>query len=116
MNSIGTKLVLQITIVITLVMIVFGAVNVSRQKAIFTERIDKIERRSLDQLSAILGSLLFTMDRNQIETVIRSNLSDPDVLSIKIFEEDTVIHYFEQSPETLPVKLLIFFQFFGVSQ
>lgn len=101
MKSIGRKLVLQVTGVILFVMIAFGCINMYQRYTEFTERLRQKEELTLQQLSLILGNLLYEVNQVQIENVMRSYLKDSDILSLKILEKTQMFTYLAKAPDTL---------------
>ena len=62
------------------------------------------EERSLQQLSLILGGLLFDMNSERIEYVIRSYLTDSDILSIKVLEGERVFTHLGKELDVITSK------------
>jgi len=104
MKSIGTKLALQIAIVLIVAMTIFGAVEVYQRKNELTAFLHAKEERSLHQISLILGGLLFDMNQERIEHVIRSYLTDSDILSIKVLEGERVLTHLGKEPDAIKNK------------
>ncbi|MBD3306104.1 HAMP domain-containing protein [candidate division KSB3 bacterium] len=100
MRSIGTKLALQIAVVLIVVMAIFGVFEISQQKKRFTNFLNDKEESSVRQLSLILGEFLFYMNLDPIDHLAQAYLSDKEMLSIKILEENDVLTHLAKDPET----------------
>lgn len=97
-KSIGTKLVLQIALVLLLTMSIFGAWEVYQQRKQLTTSLQAKEDRSLEQIALILGNLLYEVNRDQINSVMKSYLTDPEILEMKVTELGEVTHHMRKTP------------------
>jgi len=84
--SIGVKLALQITAVIILVMVVLGVLSVYQQERKFENILHERAAWMAQQLALTLGAPLWNMDGKQLDYLLRSYLSNPDILSIEVRE------------------------------
>ncbi len=99
-RSIGTKLALKISIALIIVMALFGVWDVfQRREQLRTLLYDK-QKRIGQQLGLLLGELLYNFSEEQIENAFRSYLADPDILSLKILKDESVLEYLGVDPET----------------
>lgn len=100
MKSIGTTLAIRIAVVFIVVMTAFGVYQIEQQQNRYTRFLMEKEDNTLKPLSLILGNLLFDVNREQIENVVRSYLNAPDILAIKVLEDKTIANYLGKHPET----------------
>ncbi len=100
MRSIGTKLALQIALVIVVVMITFGVLDSYQRRKQFTAFLDAKEASRVQQLSFILGEWLFYMNLDPIPSLVHASLSDDDILAIKILEGETIVAHSGKDPAT----------------
>ncbi len=100
MKSIGTKLVLQIALVIILVMAAFGILEISQRKQQFTRFLDAKEENSLRQLLLLTGDLLFYVNLELIEQIVTAYLGDTEIWAIKIMEGEELVTYLGKDPDT----------------
>jgi len=106
-NSLGTKLAIQIALVIILAMIVLGVFEVYYRLHEFTLILEAKEYRTEQQLALILNRLLYDVDTVQMENVVSSYLTDPDLLAIKILSTDRVVMYQGKNPVSeTPAQIL----------
>ena len=104
MKSIGTKLALQIAIALTVLSLGTIVMSVNHQKKDNSVYLEEKEQRVIEQLTLILGSLLYEVNDTQIENVSRSYLTDPDILSIRVLGDDgRVVSYFGKKDETAEI-------------
>lgn len=99
-KRIGTKLAVQMAIGLFIVITIFGFIEVRRQYQKYTAFLNEKEKNTLKPLVIVLDNLLFNIEREQIDTIIQSYLSSPDIFSIKILEKDAPSHYFGKLPDT----------------
>lgn len=92
-KGLGTKLILQITIALFLVMGLFGIGAVYQQRKEYNAYLEKKEQDIINPLSYILGNLLFDLDYERIDSVLQSYLNAEDMLAMKIIEGEKVTHY-----------------------
>lgn len=100
MKSIGTRLAVQIAGILILTMLLFGAVEMYQRYQEFTTLLTIREQQTLQQLSLILGGLLYDVDEFRTDQVIQSYLQDTDMLSIKVMEGKSVLRYVGKDPQT----------------
>lgn len=100
MKNIGTTLVIQIAIVLFIVMALFAMYGMYQQRQQYTEILEEKEEHTMKPLSLILSNLLFDLERERIENVLQSYLNAPDILAIKIVEQDVPSHYFAKLPDS----------------
>lgn len=91
MKKLETILILQISVVLFLMMAGFGTIEIYRRRQELTNFFQAKEQRSVEQHALIVGQLLFEVNTRLIEQVVRSSLADPELLSVKIIEEQTPI-------------------------
>lgn len=103
MKSIGTTLALRIVVVLTLTMVIFGAGNGYQSYQKMKNLLIAREERVLQQLSLILGGMVYDGDEYRIEQVMTSYLNDPDILSIKTVENSVLLKYFAKEPGSLAI-------------
>lgn len=102
-KHLGTKLVVEIIIVILVVMTVFGFLNVRQQQQKFTDVLQAKIMRTMDQLQLALGMSLWDMNLPQIHLLVRSYLADPDILAIRVIEGENLITSLIKNPDTLQI-------------
>lgn len=107
MKSIGTKLVFQIAVAILIVMGLFAAYGGYQQQQRYSEFLQEKEEHTMKPLALILSNLLFDLERERIDNVLQSYLSAPDILSIKIVEQDECSHYFGKLPNSQQISNLL---------
>ena len=90
-RSIGSRLVLRVTLVIVVVMVVFGMVQLARETRAESALLEKKKARVLQQLSIGLERALWNLDEEQVDRIVRSYLVDPDILSIRVAEGSNVM-------------------------
>ena len=107
MNSLGTKLVMQIAAALLLVMTVLGIIAVMEQQKKYTAYLDDKERNAVAPMLVIFGDLLFNLELERIDAVLLSYLNARDIVAIKILENDTITHFWGKLPGSdAPVNLL----------
>lgn len=100
-RRLGTRLILQMSAVILLIVAIFGFLAVSSQQKEFTALLDAKITRVMQQLSIVLGTPLWEMGYAQIDGILRSYLDDADVLAIRVTSENgATIRHFGKHPET----------------
>ena len=104
MKSIGTTLALQIIGVLTATMLLFGIVDGYQRYQKVSELLEAREERILQQLSLLLGGLIYDGDEYRMEQVLASYLQDPDILSIKVFENETLLKYVGKERDSLEIQ------------
>ncbi|GAK59101.1 methyl-accepting chemotaxis sensory transducer with Pas/Pac sensor [Candidatus Vecturithrix granuli] len=102
-KHLGTKLVVEIIVVILVVMTVFGFLNGRQQQQKFTDVLQAKIMRTIDQLQLTLGMSLWDMNLPQIYLIMRSYLADPDILAIRLMEGENLISSLTKDPHTLQV-------------
>ena len=100
MKSLGTRLAVQLGVVVIVSVFVFGTLDIYQRKGQFTDFLEAKENSSLQQLSLILGELLFHMNLEPIENIVNAYMSDIEILAIKILDEEDVIIYCGKRPDT----------------
>ena len=85
MRSIGTRLASQIAVLFVVVLTGFGALILYQQQQYLTEQVYAKEERTVEQIGLIVSKLLFEVNLADIENVLRSYLTDQDVVAIKVF-------------------------------
>ncbi len=100
MRSIGTTLAFRIALVLALAMSLFGAFQIYQQQRRYEQFLRDKEEHTLKPLALILGRLVFEVDEERLETVMRSYLSASDILSIKVIAEGMIPLYLGKDPET----------------
>jgi methyl-accepting chemotaxis protein len=84
--SLGVKLALQITLVITLVMAVGGVLSIYQQERKFTHILHNRAEWMTQQLALTIKSPLWNMDSEQLDQILHSYLTNPDILEIEVRE------------------------------
>jgi len=104
MKSIGSKFVLQIAIVITIIMIIVGIATISQQQKKFRRFLEAKTELVLHQLAIGLKNPLWNLDPAQINDLIHAYLRDPDILSVKVADTaNTLYHHLGKDPVTRDV-------------
>lgn len=104
MTSIGVKLLRQVVVGIVAVMLVFGVLSVLRERSEEGKALALKEDRVLQQLDIGLENALWNLNKPQLERIVRSYLLDPDVLSIRVLENETVMCHLARVPGTDEVE------------
>lgn len=99
-KHLGTKLVVEIIVVILVVMTVFGFLNARQQQQKFTDELQAKIMRIIEQLRLTLGMSLWDMNLPQIHLIMRSYLVDPDILAIQVMEAENLISSLTKDPNT----------------
>ncbi len=94
MKSIGTKLAVQIAIVLMVTMVVFGALEVHQRREQLTINLQAKEDRNSKRAALILSNLLYEVNREQIKSVMQSYLTDPEIMEMRVRENDEITHHF----------------------
>jgi len=102
-RSLGVKLSLQVTLVIVLVMGTVGWLSIYQQGRRLTTILETRAEWMLGQLALTLEYPIWNLDDDQIDNLLLSYLTDPDVLSIRIAEPDTalIMRHVRRDPESL---------------
>ena len=93
MKSIWRKLALKIALTLMIVLPGVGVADIYLQYLKETAELHAKETRTLQQLTFILGAPLYHLDLQQIENIFSIYLSEPDILSIKVVENDHILKY-----------------------
>ena len=89
LHSIGIKLALQVTLVIVLVMGVVGVFSAYRQEREFTSILETRADWMMRQLAVALEFPLWNFDEAQIDNLLATYLSNPDILAITLLESES---------------------------
>ena len=89
LHSIGIKLALQVTLVIVLVMGIVGVFSAYRQKREFTSILETRADWMLRQLAVSLEFPMWNFDEAQIDNLLTTYLSNPDILAVTLFEAES---------------------------
>ena len=100
MKSIGTKLAIKIAVVLIVTMTLFGAKDILQRRQHYQRLLEKKQERILQQLSLLLGDLVFEVNFQQIERVLHMYLNDPDILAVKVFENDVPVAHVARDSQT----------------
>lgn len=100
MKHLGTKLALQIAVVIIVVMALFGIYEVDQRRRQTQQFLEAKEAGAIRQLTLILGEMLFYMNLDSLPNIIQSYLTDAGVLAIRILEGDQLLTFTGKHPET----------------
>lgn len=92
-KGLGTRLILQITVALFVVMSIFGVWGVYQQRGKYAADLEKKEQDIITPLSYILGNLLFDLDHERIRAVLHSYLAAQDMLAMKITDDKNVMYY-----------------------
>ena len=103
MRSIGTRLASQIAVLFVVVLTGFGALILYQQQQYLTEQVYAKEERTVEQIGLIVSKLLFEVNLADIENVLRSYLTDQDVVAIKVFESETPWMHLGKQPASAEV-------------
>lgn len=98
MKHLGTRLATRITLALVVVIILASVVNVIQQHRQYLTHSAERETRTFQQLMLIFKDLLFNVDKEPIENIMRSYLTDPNILSIKILEHEQIFKAFTKRP------------------
>lgn len=107
MKRIGTKLALQIAAAIILGMMAFGGLDIYQKEHRERLALSSKIASSVQQLATIMENLLFDMYYEQTEYVIRSYLTDRDILSIKLLDGEKIVRYLGKSPDKKTIVDLV---------
>ncbi len=97
-KSIGTTLAVQISLVLTLAMSVFGIWQIYQQQQRYTQFLHEKEIHTIQPLVLILGTLVFDVEEERMDMVVRSYLSAPDILAIRVAGHGMKTLYLGKSP------------------
>jgi methyl-accepting chemotaxis protein len=86
-TSIGTKFVIQITLVITVIMALAGYLFIRHQEQKFTRLLENKVDQVIKQVVINLQGPLWELDLKQVRTVVLSYLSDPDILAMRVVND-----------------------------
>jgi signal transduction histidine kinase/DNA-binding NarL/FixJ family response regulator len=86
-TSIGTKFVIQITIAITISVVIAGLLFIRHQEQKFTHLLENKIDQIMKQVVINLRNPLWEIDSKQIKTVVLSYLSDPDILAMRVVND-----------------------------
>ena len=100
MKSIGTKLAMKIAVVLIVTMTLFGAKDILQRRQHYQRLLEKKQERILQQLALLLGDLLFEVNIQQIERMLDTYLNDPDILAVKVFEDNMPVVHVAYDPHT----------------
>ncbi len=104
MKSLGTKLAVQIAAVLLVVMTVFGIVDIYQRRNKDIDMHTLKEGRIVQQLALILGGLIYDMNLLQIDNILRTYLDDPDMLTVKVSEGETITTYLVKSLDSREIR------------
>lgn len=104
--TLGAKFALLLSLVIVIIMLIFGSLSIYEQQKTFTEILHAKADRMAKQLAITLQFPLWDADKDYIELLLHSYLEDPDILSIEVKElENTVSHLAKPHGATEPVDV-----------
>ncbi len=106
MKSIGTKLIIRVTFLITIIVSAFGTIGIYNQNREFTSLLEAKCNRVTKQLSVVLSIPVWVMNRNQIDNIIRSYLDDPDIYGISVMEAGGTASCLYKDPESFKLMNL----------
>jgi methyl-accepting chemotaxis protein len=104
MKSIGTTFALQIAIVLIVTMVLFGAIRMYQKHQQLTDSFEVKTDQVMEQLSTLLGGLLYNFDVRQMERVMRIYLQDADLLAITVTEAGEVFQSFGKEPDASEIQ------------
>ncbi len=104
-DNIGSRLVLQVTLVIIGVMVLFGFVQIARETGAEGAVLEKKKQLVLEQLTIGLERAMWNLDKEQVDRIARSYLLDPDILSVRVLEGDDVMsHLAKETPDSETIQ------------
>ncbi len=107
LDNIGSRLVLQVTLVIVVVMVLFGFVQIARETGAEGDLLEKKKQLVLEQLTIGLERAMWNLDKEQVDRIARSYLLDPDILSIRVMEgADVMSHLAKEAPDSEAIQAL----------
>ena len=98
MKRIGTKLTLQMMLVIGVIVAGFNLVEVYFRQKNFSATLDAKVERVMGLLELSLREPLWNLNRRQIELLLLAHLRDPDILSIRVFDGEEVLSFLGKRP------------------
>jgi methyl-accepting chemotaxis protein len=98
-RSIHFRLNALFVLIVTSVLLVFGAINYVKAKAEREASMQRQVEAALARLSASLPNAIWNYDKTQIEVVLRSEMSSPFVLGIIVTNREQVISGSVRSPD-----------------
>lgn len=99
-RDIISKLFLQFTLAFTIEVIIFGTLSVYQLRDRATQQLQLKEQRNVRQISLILEVLVYHINMRQIDLVVESYLTDADILSIKVIDDNLLINHTAKDPKT----------------
>lgn len=114
-TSLQRKLMLVITIIVTLVMIIFGVLLFYTQRQTLTSELEARATRTVDLLAQNIALPLWNVDTGSEQAQVDAVMADPDVNAVRVIEtgksEPTVKSAPRESPAKSPItsKAGIFF-------
>lgn len=100
MKSIGTKLAIKIAVVLIVTMTLFGVKDILQRRQHYQHLLEKKQERILQQLALLLGDFIFEVNFQQIERMLYMYLNDPDILAVKVFENDIPVAHVARDSQT----------------
>jgi signal transduction histidine kinase len=99
-DTVGTNFVIQITLVITIIMVVTGFLFIQHQEHKFTRLLENKVGQVIKEIEINLRDPLWELDRKQVKTAILAYLSDPDILAIRVVSDLNDEVFFGKDPLT----------------
>ncbi len=99
-KSIGTKFVIQITLVTTIIVSALGILIIRHQENKFSQLLENKADQVLKQQAISMRNPLWELDNKQVKAVILSYLSDPDILAIHTIDDLHEEMFFGKDPQT----------------
>jgi hypothetical protein len=99
-TNIGTKFVIQITLAITIIMVVTGLLFIHHQEQKFSRLLQNKVDQTMKEIEINLRNPLWELDRKQVTTAVLAYLSDPDILAIRVVNDLNEETFFGKDPLT----------------
>jgi HAMP domain-containing protein len=99
-SSIGTKFVIKITVVISVLMVLAGLIFIRHQEQKFTRLLEAKVGQVMRQTVINLRGPLWELDPKQVRAVMLSYLSDPDILAMRVVNDLNEEIYYKKDPLT----------------
>jgi methyl-accepting chemotaxis protein len=104
MKSLGSALAVRIAGVLILTMLIFGASAIFQNNQTFTRLLAAREQQTLEQLSVLIGGVLYDVDYHRLDQILRSYLNDDDILAIAVREGERPLRLLVKDPTTADIQ------------
>jgi len=97
--TLGVKFALLLSLVIVIIMMAFGVMSIYEQQKAFNRILHAKADRVAEQLAIILQAPLWNANKDDIDLLLRSYLTDPDILSIEVKELENTVSHLAKPPQ-----------------